>query len=162
MITVDIKFKQDDITKMVNNLQAVGKSIQTNSGEFLTEIAENIMAESKAEVPFDTGTLRSSAYITKPMYVQSGSVVVKMGYGGLNDKMNPQPDKYTGKRKMASEYLLALHELKGTPPGGGNYHPYGKWKFLEDPLRRQATQFASILGVKIRALIQKGGSLRGV
>jgi len=156
MITVDIKFKQDDIAKMVNNLQAIGKSIQTNSGEFLTEIAENIMAESKAEVPFDTGTLRSSAYITKPMYVQSGSVVVKMGYGGLNDKMNPDRDKKTGRNKMASEYALAVHETKKY------YHPYGKWKFLEDPLRRQATQFASILGVKIRALIQKGGALRGV
>ena len=155
MITVDIKFKQDDIAKMVNNLQAIGKSIQTNSGEFLTEIAENIMAESKAEVPFDTGTLRSSAYINKPMNTPNG-VVVKMGYGGMNDKLNPDPDRKTGRRKMASEYALAVHETKKY------YHPYGKWKFLEDPLRRQATQFASILGVKIRALIQKGGALRGV
>jgi len=161
MITVDIKFKQEDIQKVINNLTNIGQSIQSNSGEFLTEIAENIMAESKAEIPFKTGTARSTAYINKPMNTPDG-VVVKMGYGGMNDKLNPEPDIKTGRRKMASEYLLALHEIKGTPPGGGNYHPYGKWKFLEDPLRRQTKQFAQILGVKIRALIQKGGSLKGV
>jgi hypothetical protein len=156
MITVDIKFKQEDITKLINNLQSIGKSIQTNSGEFLTEIAENIMAESKNEVPVDTGTLKSTAYITKPMYSNDGSTVVKMGYGGLNDKLNPKPDRKTGKLKMASEYALAVHEIKKY------HHPIGKWKFLEDPLRRQTRQFTSILGVRIRALLQRGATLKNV
>jgi len=162
MIKVDIKWRQEDITKLVNNLQAIGKSIQSNAGEFLTEIAENIMAESKAECPMDTGNLRSSAYISAPMTAVDGTVVVKMGYGGLNDRLRPKPDRITGEYKMASQYALAVHETKGTGPGGGNYYKVGKWKFLEDPLRRQTKQFASILGIKIRALIQKGGKLRGV
>ena len=155
MITVDIKFKQEDISTMVNNLQNISNSIQTNAGNFLTKIAENIMAESKNEVPVDTGTLKSTAYITAPMHKAYGVTFVKMGYGGLNDKLNPKPDKYTGKLKMASEYALAQHEIK-------YHHKIGKWKFLEDPLRRQIKQFNQILVNQIRALIQKGGSLKGV
>ena len=155
MITVDIKWNKEDINTVVNNFRSIGMSIQSGSRKFLTEIAENIMAESKTECPIDTGTLKSSAYITAPMTAPNGSIVVKMGYGGLNDKLRTKPDKYTGKYKMASEYALAVHETKA------NYK-VGKWKFLEDPLRRQARQFASVLVVKIRALIQKGGTLKGV
>lgn len=155
MITVDIKWNKEDINTVVNNFKSIGMSIQSGSRVFLSEIAENIMAESKAEVPVDTGTLKSSAYITAPMTAPDGSIVVKMGYGGLNDKLNPKPDKYTGKLKMASEYALAEHEIK-------YHHSIGKWKFLEDPLRRQTRQFASLLAVKIKALLQRGGSLRSV
>ena len=156
MITVDIKFKQDDITKMVNNLQNISTSMKVNAGHFLTEIAQNIMAESKNEVPVETGNLKSSAYITAPMQKANGSTVVKMGYGGLNDKKRTKPDKYTGEYKMASEYALAQHEIKY------KNHRIGKWKYLEDPLRRQIKNFNQILVAQMRALIQKGGTLKGV
>ena len=149
MITVDIKWSQKSITDLIANLNKLGTDINSNSGEWLTEIAENIMAESKAEIPYDTGTAQSSAYIDKPRVIRD-KTIVRMGYGGLNDKKNPD----TG--KMASQYVLALHETEKY------YHPYGKWKFLEDPVRRAKRMMNSVLKLGIRAMIQKAGSRRNV
>ena len=149
MITVDIKWSQKSFSDLTNSLNKIGGDINSNAGAWLTEIAENIMAESKAEIPYDTGTAQSSAYIDKPRNI-GDKTIVRMGYGGLNDKKNPD----TG--KMASQYVLALHETKKY------YHPYGKWKFLEDPVRRAKEQFNKILGIKIRAMIQKAGARRVV
>jgi hypothetical protein len=63
---------------------------------------------------------------------------------------------------MDSQYALKVHETKATKKGGGNYHPYGKWKFLEDPLRRNKKLLYQLLGIKIRALLNRGGSVKHV
>ena len=149
MITVDIKWSQKSITDLIANLNKLGMDINSNAGAWLTEIAENIMAESKAEVPYDTGTLQSSAYIDKPRNI-GDKTIVRMGYGGLNDKKNPDSGK------MASQYALTVHETKEYR------HHYGKWKFLEHPVRRAKKMMNSILKLGIRAMIQKAGARRVV
>ena len=117
--------------------------------DIIKEVAENIMAQSKSECPIETGTLQSSAYITNP--VDWGDrVTIIMGYGGPKDKLNPIPDKITGKMKMASDYALAVHE---TPY---YKHPYGKWKFLEDPVRAHTKAFIATLAKELRIVFAPG------
>jgi hypothetical protein len=155
MAVMDIKWKQLDINNFIVNLYLKSNDLENNAGDVLLEFAHQVMAESTAEIPVSTGTARDSAYIESPRKA-NGKVWVKMGYGGMNDKRNPD----TG--LMASQYVLKLHETKPTPPGGGYYHPYGTWKFFESPLRRNKKLFYQLLGIKVKALLNRGGKVTHV
>ena len=155
MVGLNVKWSQLSLETFISNLQTKVIDIENTAGVTLTEFANQVMTESKAEVPIDTTTLQQSGYVEQPRRA-NGKVWVKIGYGGMNDKRNPD----TG--QMASEYALKVHETKGTSKGGGNYHPYGKWKFLEDPLRRNKKVFYQIIGIKLRALLNKGGAVKHV
>jgi hypothetical protein len=147
---IRISWSQSDISKFISTCENIRTKSGFVAGKVMETVANQIMAESKAEVPYDTGTLQNSAYITNAKY-EGKEVYVDMGYGGPKDKRNPIT------KKMASQYALYVHETQGTYPGGGYYHPYGKWKFLEDPLRRNIDLFMSQLGIQIRNLISLGG-----
>ena len=148
MAGLDIKWNQLSINNFINNLKLKSVDLENNAGPILTEFANQVMAESKAEVPIDTTTLQQSGYVEPPR--KSGNKIwVKIGYGGMNDKRNPD----TG--LMASQYALKEHETKYK-------HNYGKWKFLEDPLRRNKRMFYQIIGVKLRALLNRGGAVKHV
>lgn len=148
-----IKFSEKSLAQMASNCQKIQTNTVAGAKRALKEVAGSIMAQSKAEVPYDTGTLQNSAYIEEPIEGVR-NVYIKMGYGGPNDKRNPD----TG--KMASEYALVVHETPGTPPGGGNYHPYGKWKFLEDPVRRHVQAFMQMLAKELRVVLAPGVKVR--
>lgn len=148
MAGLDVKWNQLSINNFITNLYLKSGDLENNMGEPLTEFANQVMAESKAEVPIDTTTLQQSGYVEAPR-IGGGKIWVKMGYGGMNDKRNPD----TG--KMASEYALKEHETKYK-------HNYGKWKFLEDPLRRNKAMFYQIVGSKLRILLNRGGSVKHV
>lgn len=91
---------------------------------------EEILANSKEQVPKDTLTLLNSAFYevrrrtdtAATTYVYEGTV----GYGGNGDPINPR----TGKR--ASTYMVEVHEDLSV------VHRNGKAKFLEDPVREYA------------------------
>jgi len=87
--------------------------------------AMKLMTESMLEVPVDTGTLKSSNFVTDPE--QTGDVWrVRLGY--------------------RAHYALAVHEIPAPPlksdGGRSASHVVGKWKYLEDPMKRAATGFA--------------------
>jgi len=148
MAGLDIKWNQLSINNFINNLKLKSVDLENNAGPILTEFANQVMAESKAEVPIDTTTLQQSGYVEPPR--KSGNKIwVKIGYGGMNDKRNPD----TG--LMASQYALKVHENKFK-------HNYGKWKFIEEPLRRNKRLFYQIIGVKLRALLNRGGAVKHV
>ena len=149
MGTLDVKWNQLSINNFITNLYLKSADLENNMGDPLTVFANQVMAESKAEVPIDTTTLQQSAYVEAPK-TGLGKIWVKMGYGGMNDKRNPD----TG--KMASEYALKVHENKDLK------HSYGKWKFLEDPLTRSKTLFYQIVGSKLRILLNRGGAVKHV
>lgn len=84
------------------------KAVNALSAEMFLE-AEGIMAQSKALVPVDTGTLRGSGFVELPK--RSGDrVTIDLGYGGA-----------------ASSYALIVHENLD------NFHPTGMAKYLEVP-----------------------------
>ena len=58
---------------------------------------------------------------------------------------------------MASEYAMKVHETPGTPPGGGNYHPYGKWKYLEDPTIAHKNELFADFNIEVSRVVAKGG-----
>lgn len=113
--------------------------LRVNRGTKKATIAacEEIIADSKREVPKETGTLESSAY-----YEVQGSYsnfVGIVGYGGNGNPVNPK----TG--EAASEYMVAVHEdLEAN-------HPNGKAKFLEDPVRRFVSKFTTRASSFIKA-----------
>ena len=129
------------------NCQQLKLNSKSGAKRALKEVAVNIMAQSMSECPIDTGTLVSTSYIEQP--IDDGNrVSIKMGYGGHNDKRNPDSGK------MASEYALVVHE---TPE---YYHPYGKWKFLEDPVTAHKLAFIQILGRELRTSLSRGVKVR--
>lgn len=83
---------------------------------------EEIMAESKKQVPRDSNTLANSAYFDIKGNYRTG-FYAEIGYGGNGNPINPK----TGQR--ASEYMVVVHEDLSA------HHPIGKAKFLEDPVR---------------------------
>lgn len=89
---------------------------------------EEILAESKKEVPTDTNTLKNSGF-----YEVQGSYtnfVGTVGYGGNGNPVNPRTGEH------ASDYMVVVHEDLDAN------HPNGKAKFLEDPVRRYTSKFA--------------------
>ena len=153
---IKIKWNEKSIATVMANCQKLKLYSMNGAKKALQEVAGSIMAQSKAEVPYDTGTLQSTAYIENPVD-EGDRVSIKMGYASpATDKMNPVPDKFTGLNKMASEYALIVHETPATPPGGGNYHPYGKWKFLEDPVRANTQAFIQTLARELRISLSRG------
>lgn len=97
------------------------------SRKALVAACEEILDESMAQVPIDTSTLMLSAFWEISGYYKTGWDAT-VGYGGNGDPVNPK----TG--KPASSYMLAVHEDLGA------YHPIGKAKFLEDPVRAYAKE----------------------
>lgn len=97
--------------------------------------ANDILRESKAEVPFDLGVLHDSGDVEPPRVTRRG-VEVTIGYGGA-----------------ASKYALAVHEMprsnKFQRPGSGP-------KYLERPMLAAARGFASRVAKTIRAGIRRG------
>jgi len=136
-----IQLNESTIAKAVASINLRSKKAGLQA---LRKIAVNVMAQSQSEVPRDTETLMSTAYIEQPK-ITSNEISITLGYGGEKDKMNPD----TG--KMASEYAMIVHE---TPE---YYHPYGKWKYLEDPMRASKAEFAQLTGAELRIEFPSGG-----
>lgn len=92
--------------------------------------AQEIMEESKRQVPKLTETLLASAFYEvrrrSDTSVNTWAYEAILGYGGNGDPINPE----TG--KPASSYMVVVHEDILAR------HPVGKAKFLEDPVRAYA------------------------
>lgn len=144
---IKIKWDEKSVANVMNNIYIIGMASKEGARRALIEIAQNIMAQSKSECPIETGTLTNSAYIEDPKDTGK-AVFIKMGYGGYNNQRNPISGK------LASDYALEVHE---TP---WYNHPYGKWKFLEDPVNAHAIQFLSILGQRLRVYFGSGVKVR--
>jgi len=113
------KLKKGSIKILKHQLEAELQKKLLQGKNALRKVAEDIMAESLQEVPVDTGTLKSSAFIE-----EIGHSKITFGYGGPNDRLNPKTGQY------ASEYMYYVHEDLFAR------HTVGKAKFLEDPVRR--------------------------
>ena len=103
------------LRRTVRQLGKISKHFQIELPMFVKSQGENIMTESKQEVPVDEGTLRSTGHVTQPK-IRFNKVSVKLRYGG-----------------PATPYAYIQHE---TPPSVFSHEDGQKWKFLEDPAMR--------------------------
>lgn len=93
----------------------------------LTTVANEVMTESKRQVPVDTGVLRASGYVGSPKGA-GASMSIEVGYGG-----------------PAEQYAVRVHEDLAA------HHAEGNAKYLERPLSNSK----SIRG-RILAEIKRG------
>ena len=125
---VEVTMEPGSLAEFEARCQVAIRSIG-NGARYATEAAcQEIMADSEIEVPKDTWTMMSSGFweVHKRSDVGGSRFEGIIGYGGNGDPVNPK----TG--QAASTYMVALHEDLS------KYHPNGKAKFLEDPVRRYA------------------------
>lgn len=121
-----LSVKYDNVVK---RLDATMLRVQRGTKKATLAACQEIIKDSKEEVPKDTETLAKSAF-----YEVQGSYknfVGIVGYGGNGDPVNPR----TG--ESASDYMIVVHEDLEAK------HNNGKAKFLEDPVRRYASKFAT-------------------
>ena len=114
------------LDKAIAAAKAFGRKAALELGGALYREGEAIMAESKGEVPVDTGTLRSTGHVNLPKRV-GGEIVVELGYGG-----------------PATPYALRQHENLQFR------HPVGKAKYLADPFLRHLKGMDGRLAADLR------------
>ena len=143
---IEIKWDIPSQRKVIACLKKKQIETETEAKSALKEVAQAIMQESKQfETPIDTGSLMSTAHIYEPV-TEGKKVRVRMGYAGPKDMLNPKT------KKMVSSYALIVHE---NPPDV-QHHPHGKWKFLEDPVRRYTDKMLSFLQGRLSVVFSKG------
>ena len=129
-------FSFDFDQKSLNNFEAQCEAAIRNLGDgtkkATTAACQEILGNSMAEVPKDTYTLLMSAFyeVSRRTDTSASAYAYEaiIGYGGNGDPVNPK----TGRR--ASSYMVEVHEDLSV------YHPTGKAKFLEDPVREYARE----------------------
>lgn len=120
-------FSYDSLKEFDARCTAAISKVGNGSRKALLEACNIILEDSTAQVPVDTSTLMDSAYFEITGYWKTGWDAT-IGYGGNGDPINPK----TG--KPASSYMVAVHEDLTA------YHPLGKAKYLEDPVREYARE----------------------
>ena len=123
--TFNITFDRQSLKKFEAACEAAIRNVSTGSKKATIEACEEIMRNSKEQVPRETQTLLMSAFYEVRQrgdakgYKYEGIV----GYGGNGNPVNPTSGL------TAAEYMVAVHEDMVA------VHPNGKAKFLEDPVR---------------------------
>lgn len=137
-LNISMKMDYKSITKMMANVERYMIDAKQGAKEALKEFGERVMIESAKECPRDTWTLVNTRWVGEPRAIVDG-YQLKIGYGGRNDLVNTK----TG--IPASKYMVKVHEDLIT------YHSVGNAKFLENPVRRNATNFRNITALNIKA-----------
>jgi hypothetical protein len=120
-----ITIKVNGLDQARRQLRALGPAALEVGAAALYERAEEIMTESKGEVPVDLGVLRTSGHVQKPVQ-KFRSVSVTLGYGGA-----------------AAQYALVQHENTQFA------HKVGKHHYLSDPVNRAVATLDRDLCAKI-------------
>jgi hypothetical protein len=115
------------LEKAIAAAEAFGRRTAIELGGALFREAESIMADSKLEVPVDTGALRSTGHVELPRR-ENSEIVVECGYGG-----------------PATPYALRQHEELEFR------HRVGKAKYLSDPFNRHTKGMDERLAADIRS-----------
>ena len=126
----EFTFSKQDLNTFAAKCEFAIRNIDRGTKKATEAAAKEIMDESKRQVPKLTETLLASAFYEVTRRTDTASTTwayeALLGYGGNGDPINP----ITG--KPASYYMVAVHENLNA------YHPVGKAKFLEDPVREYA------------------------
>lgn len=131
---------QLDSKQLTSTFERTVVRVRKESKKIVLEEAQDVMLESLAQVPRDTLTLMSSAFIK-----QSADGSVEIGYGD-SGAINPKSGA------LAEDYMVKQHEdLNLKHPNGG------KAKFLEDPLNEHALLLEQKWARKIQRAFRRAG-----
>lgn len=127
-MNVSFDIAQLDMEHFEAQVEAAIRNVGRGAKAATIAACQEIILESRIQVPKDTWTLGQSAFfeVQRRADVIGYSYEGIIGYGGNGDPVNPR----TG--KSASEYMLKVHEDLSAQ------HTNGKAKFLEDPARDYA------------------------
>ena len=124
---VFFEFDKKSLGAFQNKCQASIRNVGNGTKKATIEACEEILEMSLQQVPKDTYTLALSAFYEvsrrTDTSVNTWQYEGTVGYGGNGDPVNPKS------KEKASEYMMSVHEDLTA------YHPNGKAKFLEDPVR---------------------------
>lgn len=130
--TFNFDFDQKSLDHFEAQCEAAIRNIGRGTKKATIAACKEILGNSMAEVPKDTHTLLMSAFYEVSRRTDTAATTwayeAIVGYGGNGDPVNPK----TGRR--ASSYMVKVHEDLSV------YHPTGKAKFLEDPVREYAKE----------------------
>lgn len=123
----EFSFNKKDLNDFTSKCEFAIRNVGRGTKKATEAAAREIMRNSLDQVPRMTWALMASAYWEvkrrSDTSVNTWAYEAIFGYGGNGDPINPK----TG--KPVSSYMVAVHEdLKA-------FHPRGKAKFLEDPVR---------------------------
>ena len=128
----EFTFNRQDINTFAARCEFAIRNIGKGTKKATEAAAKEIMDESKRQVPKLTETLLASAFYEVTRRTDTSATTwayeALLGYGGNGDPINP----LTG--EPASSYMVVVHENLDV------YHPIGKAKFLEDPVREYANK----------------------
>lgn len=110
---------------MIAKLEAIAQKVPDNAARSLFQQGQVIMGASKRLVPVDTGALRSTGTVERPV-IKRGDVSVTLAFGG-----------------PAEPYAAAVHENLNAR------HPVGQAKYLEQPVLEAMPTLAGDLGKDI-------------
>ena len=149
---IDFNISESEERKFVRACEATIMNVGTGSLMAVTEAAQSIMMEAMNQVPRDTGTLASSAFVgtSRRNDIKSYRYGAILGFGqyqgtganvGLGSSVGgiewiwPPTNGINPKSGLrASVYATRVHEDLEMPHRNG-----GKAKFLEDPVRAWAS-----------------------
>lgn len=128
--TIHFDFKKSELEMFSARCNVAVRNIDRGTKKATTAACEEILEESKRQVPKLTLTLLLSAYYEVMRRTDTSATTwayeAIIGYGGNGDPINPDT------KMPASSYMVAVHEDLNA------YHPNGKAKYLEDPVREYA------------------------
>lgn len=130
--TFNFNFDKDSLQHFESRCEAAIRNLGKGTRKATVAACEEILNDSIQQVPKDTLTLLMSAFYEVSRRTDTAATTwvyeAIVGYGGNGDPLNPK----TGRR--ASSYMVKVHEDMSV------YHPTGKAKFLEDPVREYAKE----------------------
>lgn len=110
----------------LKDLRKAGAGVQFAMGGFMQREGDALLAESREEVPVETGATWLSGY-AQPLGRFTNTISVEVGY--------------------TTEYAIYVHEILRYR------HPTGKAKFLEDPFNRRAPGLQDRAGQELLAFL---------
>jgi hypothetical protein len=130
------------IQDLEKNMEAVLRdSLEMGEEVLEKEILKTIMDKSDFYAPEDTGTLKQSRFIEKRRQ-GDGTIRVRGGYGGPNDRVNPKT------KKRVSSYIVPVHERLDLK------HPKGQAKFLERAVNETIPEIEGLLAKNLSGVFR--------
>lgn len=137
----------EPLPKRILQIDQLRRELPVKWGDFLERLStKRILPQSQAEVPVDTGALRSTGRVTRTNKTATGSVVnVTISYGG---KWGTGAIGTSGRLSIRKwvDYALIQHEADYS-------HRVGKKKYLEDPVYQAYPVMRGSLEVETQRLL---------
>lgn len=115
-------------TEMVREVRSLAKRHPRAVERALYKFGSIEMKEMKRRTPVDTGTLRDSGFVEKPVWVSQGEIQMALGFGGA-----------------AESYAIYVHEDMEA------FHRVGQAKFAKSVLDESERYFPQRIAADVKA-----------